>query len=499
MKLLIEQGKKQEAFGVLERSRARRLLEMLAERDLVFSGDIPPDLERERRIANAEYDSAQAELSGLSPTSQSEEVSELTNRLAEIRRGQEEIKQRIRKLSPRMASLQYPEPLSLAQAQAALDPGTLLMSFSLGQEESFLFALGSRPRDFEVYKLRATRQELEKEVRLFRSLIENRQDVSSLSSKLSADLLEPAGAEIRKARCLLICPDGPLHFLPFGALLDPAAGKRRYLVETTPFSVILSATIFSELKRGRRPLKNPLLVAFGDPVYTGAAGTEVFRGLPASSRGAGVGIGSLAPLPWTRQEVSGIADLYPGRAQVFLGSDATEDRAKSLPKEAGIIHFACHGVLDERFPLDSALVLSPSARPGSRRENGLLQAWEIFESLRIDADLVTLSACGTALGAERGGEGIVGLTRAFQYAGAQSVVASLWDVSDESTAEFMKRLYVGLQAGKTKAQALQDAQRGFVARKVKPPAASKGAPPPPKLDISHPYYWAAFELAGDWM
>jgi CHAT domain-containing protein len=176
--------------------------------------------------------------------------------------------------------------------------------------------------------------------------------------------------------------------------------------------------------------------------------------------------------------VEAIAGLYP-RAEVYLGSEATEERAKALGPEARLIHFACHGLLDERFPLNSALALSVPEPGAEGRDNGLLQAWEIFESVRLDADLVTLSACDTALGREMGGEGLVGLTRAFQYAGARSVLASLWSVADLSTARFMQSFYGHLRAGMTKDEALRAAQLE-------------------QVRDSHPFHWAAFQLTGDW-
>ena len=174
--------------------------------------------------------------------------------------------------------------------------------------------------------------------------------------------------------------------------------------------------------------------------------------------------------------------LYSGAAQVYLGSQATEEKAKALGEQGSLIHFACHGLADEASPLDSSLALTVPARWQSGRDNGLLQAWEIFEQVRIDADLVTLSACRTAVGKEMSGEGVLGLTRAFQYAGARSVLASLWNVSDESTGELMKRFYRHLRQGRSKDVALQLAQVEMIRR----PA------------LSHPYRWAAFQLAGDW-
>src|SRR6185436_4949624 len=174
-------------------------------------------------------------------------------------------------------------------------------------------------------------------------------------------------------------------------------------------------------------------------------------------------------------EVADIAGLFP-QARTYLGRDATEERVKSLGPETRLVHFACHGLLDERFPLNSALALSIPEHPEAGRDNGLLQAWEIFENVRLDADLVTLSACDTGLGKEMGGEGLVGLVRAFQFAGARSVVASLWSVADVSTAMLMERFYTYLRQGKTKDEALRAAQLDLIRSK--------------KSELSHPYHWA---------
>src|SRR5207253_11069952 len=118
----------------------------------------------------------------------------------------------------------------------------------------------------------------------------------------------------------------------------------------------------------------------------------------------------------------------------YLAAAATEERAKSVSPRARYVHFAAHGYLDERFPLNSGLALTIPEKLVEGQENGLLQAWEIFEQVRLEADLVVLSACQTGLGKEMGGEGLIGLTRALQYAGARSIVASLWSVDDLKTA-----------------------------------------------------------------
>jgi len=179
--------------------------------------------------------------------------------------------------------------------------------------------------------------------------------------------------------------------------------------------------------------------------------------------------------------VKAVSGLFPG-ARILLGRDATEEAIKSLAPQARRLHFACHGLLDERFPLNSALAFSIPDHVEEGHDNGLLQAWEIFEDLRLDADLVTLSACDSGLGKEMGGEGLVGLVRAFQFAGARSVLASLWSVSDVSTADLMKRFYGYLREGRSKDEALRAAQTDLIRSR----------------DFAHPYYWAAFQLTGDW-
>jgi CHAT domain-containing protein len=253
----------------------------------------------------------------------------------------------------------------------------------------------------------------------------------------------------------------------------------RYLVEWKPIHSVLSATVYSELARTRSPRRDPReehLTGFGDPAYprTGrglAADPQVRESL---RRGL-----TLTPLPSTRKEVEAIAKLFP-QGHEYFGREATEEKAKSLAPDTRLVHFACHGLLDERFPLNSALALTLPDHPVEGQENGLLQAWEIFESVRLDADLVTLSACDTALGKEMGGEGLIGLTRAFQYAGARSVLASLWGIADYSTASFMKDFYGHLRSGETKDEALRAAQIDQIRKK------------------SHPFFWAAFQLTGDW-
>jgi CHAT domain-containing protein len=269
--------------------------------------------------------------------------------------------------------------------------------------------------------------------------------------------------------------------LPFPAL---RRNEKQYLVEWKPVHTVVSATVYAELKKMRRQRNTaPVeLVAFGDPLYP-QTGNESAHRIQNTELRSAIGLGfNLARLPFSREEVDSIAALFPGRSQKYLGAQATEERAKSLGKNVRYIHFATHGFLDERFPLNSALALTIPEKVAEGKDNGLLQAWEIFEQVRLDADLVTLSACNTGLGQELGGEGLIGLTRAFQYAGARSILASLWSVDDWRTAHLMKSFYTHLRSGESKDEALRAAQLELLHSRPS----------------SHPFYWAAFSLIGDW-
>jgi CHAT domain-containing protein/Tfp pilus assembly protein PilF len=478
--LLVELGRPEEAFAVLERSRARDLLGLLAERKLNFEGTIPKDLESERLTANADYEHVLARFAALSGDSPPAERKELQTRLDEARLHQDVVRSKIRATSPRLAALRDPEPLRLTAVSEALDPGTALLSYSIGDERSYLFVIGPGRDHFAVFPLPAGQKTLREEVRRLRALIDQREGGAQAflraAGRLTSLLLAPAAREIATADRLLVVPDGPLHLLPFAALGDPSAP--RFLAESKPIHTAASATLFAELKNHRRANRAPRLLAFGDPVYPAAAPSHdpVLRGAVREGM-------RLDPLPGTRAEVQALGALFPDDAQIFLGAEATEERAKAAGPERTFVHFACHALVNERFPLESALVLSIPEHPREGQDNGLLQAWEIFEQVRLDADLVTLAACDSALGKEQAGEGLLGLTRAFQYAGARSVVASLWSVDDSSTSVLMKRFYGHLKLGETKDEALRAAQLDL----IRGPAA-----------ISHPYHWAAFQLTGDW-
>jgi CHAT domain-containing protein/Tfp pilus assembly protein PilF len=504
-------GRPEVAFALLERSRARGFLELLAHRDLDLSAGAPAELLRERRRLAGEYDRAQARLAEVSPERQGEQAKAILAELAGLRAGYEAVSRKLREASPQLAALEAPQPLDVAGARSLLEPGMALLSFSVGETSSDLFVLAPG-RPLATYPLGIGEAELRRDVDGFRALIAETPAGSprlatlrAAGARLYARLLGPAQAQVAAAGRLLILPDGPLHLLPWSALVTGPDG--RYLIERTSLSTALSATVYGELLRrrpvsphdqGAPPERAPMelapteLVAFGDPdvpagLAAGAPGSRDAALRDVALRGAAARGCGMTPLPAARRELQGVASLYGDGARLYLGAQATEEAVKALPRSTAVVHFAVHGCLDERRPLDSALVLSLHDPTQENRDNGLLQAWEIVEQVRIDADLVVLSACETALGKEAGGEGLLGLTRAFQFAGARTVVASLWKVADEATAELMLRLHRDLRAGKPKDEALASAQRELAA------GALGGS-----RDFSTPFYWAAFQVYGDW-
>lgn len=476
--LLIDTGNPEEAFAVLERARARALLALLTQRDVQFT-EVPAPLERERREADRRHDALFEELAALSADDPKRR--DLLRRIEEARHSQDDVRARIRASAPRLAALRDPQTLDLPGVRRALEAGTLLVAYSLGPKRARVYAVGPGPQDFAVHELGQGAPEIRRAVDGFRSAIEKRrgglrQGLDAQSRALGRLLLGPIRAKLPAARRILVVPDGVLHELPFSALRDPV-DPGRYLIEKTPLHVVSSVSLYAQLAGARSERAAGRVVGFGDPAF--AAPAVSVDEDAAATRALKLGL-RFVPLPAARGELESLRSLAPEDARIWLGAEATEERAKTVGREARILHFATHGFTDEEFPLESGLALSTPRDEGG--DNGLLQAWEIFESLRLDASLVTLSACRTGLGKELAGEGLLGLTWAFQYAGARSVLASLWEVNDASTGELMRRFYGHLGRGASKAEALRLAQVEMLRRHT----------------TSAPFFWAAFQLMGEW-
>ncbi len=495
-----------EAFNITERYRAQSLLTLLSDEDPVNLSEIPHELEAQRKEIATRYDAIYREIDRLSsvPQPDKEAIRKLIQEQNQLRRKRDVTDAKIRRAA-RRDDWQPSEPLPLKEIRQTLAPGTLLISYSIAGDGLDVFLL-SKNGDLEVRHVDVKEIKLRLQVEIFRDQIHEKESSEArhrVAGWLYERLLQPVADRIETSDRLLILPDGPLHELPFPALVRPTGeGRWQYLVEWKPLHIAASATVYAELRKRRRTqdssdVRTWELVAFGDPAYPGQNGEDRTANFPTAIRSAkdrGIFDG-LSPLPNTNREVREISRLFPPETVLtHLRHDAREERAKAEAGKARILHFATHGFADHEIPLDSFLALTIPALDEKADDNGILQAWEILRS-RLDADLVVLSACETAFGPERGGEGLMSLSRAFQIAGARSVAASLWRVADLSTSELMIRFYRHLRDGKTKDEALQAAQLELIRGPIEIVDDDGN---PVEHDFSAPYHWAAFQLIGDW-
>jgi CHAT domain-containing protein len=420
----------------------------------------------------------------------------------------EQIQSRIREASPQYAALKQPQPLGLTEIQTkVMDDSTVLLEYALGSEKSYLWAV--TPSSIEVFDLppraeveatarrmyelaTARNHSLPKETPAARATRLRRADEAFLpaAAKAANILLAPVGSRIQNKR-LLIVAEGVLQYLPFAAL--PELGTANPLIANHEIVTAPSASVIAVLRQetSRREPAEKEVAIFADPVFSGSD-PRIARQRDIMVRTAAgrdnrsdpeAGGQDLVRLRFSRIEADEITRLAPaGAVRMALDFDANRDAV--LDSDLGryrIVHFATHSLLNNEHPELSSIVLSLFDANG-RPQNGYLRLYDVY-NLRLNAELVVLSACRTALGGEIKGEGLIGLTRGFLYAGSPRVAASLWEVDDRTTAELMKRFYEGmLGRGETPAAALRAAQLGFWST----------------TGWEAPYYWAAFTLEGEW-
>jgi len=434
---LADIGRPDEALETSERGRARAFLDAVNESQIDPHGELTPD-ERAREIELTRKVAANRQ----STAALSQAVNELDAFYLEIRRS-----------NPAYAQLRRPELATLDRMQSELaGSDSAVLEYMLGDVRSYAWAVTRKTVRLAVLP---ARKEVEALVKAYcdgmaakvtaltpQSTAREQRD---RSRKLYLMLLQPLADSFQGVAHLLIVPDGVLAYLPFESLV--ASGQpERYLLERYAISYwqSASASLALRARSSGLPGAGKALLAFGDPDY-GKPGQGTERG------GA-----TWTAIPHTRDEVLAIARLYPpGERVLRLGEAATESAVKKEDlRQYRYLHFAVHGFADEANPSRSGLVLS-QGKDGD--EDGILRMDEIAH-LRLNAELVTMSACRTAVGRLLDGEGLLALSRTFFYAGARNVIASLWDVNDVSTAEIMKNLYIQLKTGLSPAEALRNAK-----------------------------------------
>lgn len=525
------------AFSASEQRRARGLLDSLEEARTDIRQGVSPGLLMRERALRAKLDQkAESQIKLLSGKHTPDQAAVLANQVDTVATDYEQVLTEIRASSPRYASLTQPTPRSLRDIQTnVLDPDTLLLEYALGKERSYVWAI--TPTTIAAFQLppRAQIEALARRVydlMTARNLLvkfEESHERKARIAKADAEYARSAGelsrmllgpvADLMGNRRLLIVTDGTVQYLSFAALPLPATsaeGRKApaYVPLIAEHEVISvpSASILAALRNetaGRKPAPKTIAV-LADPVFDKSdervqtKSSELKSGrqsvgknqtkrdddqqseLTRSAMDLGLADKQLRfpRLPFTRQEANAITDLAaPGENKI--ATDFAANRATAMAAEMSqyrYVHFATHGLLNNTHPELSGIVLSLVGEDGSEN-NGFLSTNEIY-NLNLPAEMVVLSGCRTGLGKELKGEGILGLTRAFMYAGAPRVVVSLWDVNDQSTAELMIRFYKGVLGKKrlSPAAALREAQLSMFR----------------SARWHMPYFWSAFILQGEY-
>jgi CHAT domain-containing protein/tetratricopeptide (TPR) repeat protein len=531
-----EAGYDVQAFQTSERAQARALLESLSDLGNSLRADLPATLvEREEGLQEAidrilsERDKKVRETA--SPT-RSARLQEIENELGQLTTQMDVLQGQIRASHPRYAALLGPKPLNLAEIQhQLLSPDSLLLEYFVAEDRLYLFTLTSESeKALQVFEIpdkaaieKATeffqRKKFESAGEMKRRFSYQNQEFAKNVQFLSDKLLAPVKSLLQK-RKIWIVSDGGLQRIPFAALPDPRktsaatttspgrGATRRSSI--TPLIVehelvtLPSASTVAWLRKAlaTRPTATGGIAVVADPVFSAsdervkdvapqlrpepATMAQRFRGasdLKQALRGQGgeTESGALDRLPASRDEAQAIARLAPERSLIVLDFDANRQMVMSgALNNYRYLHFATHAHVDDVFPGLSWLALSQVDRKG-QEQPGYLRLNDIYR-LRLNADLVTLGACRTGLGKQLRGEGMIGLTRGFIYAGAPRVMVSLWDVPDRETAQLMQSFYRNLLKQKLPvSEALRRAQVEMWER----------------AGSNAPFFWAAFSLQGD--
>ncbi len=497
------------AFFFAEKSKAGVMLEALSDAEAKRFAGIPDSLlakEKQLRIDLAFYDKSLTEETLKRKNRDSAKIALRQDQVFKLAQAYDAMLQRFEKEYPDYYRLKYRvHTVSAPEVQEQiLDENTALVEYFMGKDSIFIFALTKH--DFHVAAV-PNDSLLEGHIRQFRQAIMEQDSFfvsfTHLAYRLYQTLLAPVKDQL-SVQNLIIIPDGMLSIIPFEALLTravDAAGKPAsyatlpFLVNDFAISYAYSATLLLEKSKSKRAPAERDFLAFA-PVH--------FSGMAADSRGAkfvkaNMGLDTtraevragLGDLQLSEDEVDGIEERFKrsyglidrwfgGKARVYVGRQAGERELKSSELSAyRFVHFATHGFVNETFPKLSGLLLSPRS---AEDEDGILRLSEIY-NLHFNADLVTLSACETGLGKIAKGEGMIGLTRGFLFAGAQNLLVSLWRVDDPATAHLMIDFYDKMLAGLNKPESLRQVKLNMIHH-------------PEAVHFARPYYWAPFILIG---
>lgn len=496
------------AFEMSDLARGRSLAELLRNTQTNFAPGLDPELaQREKLLRQSLRVKATSKTTLLARQYTPEELKALEAELAGLEAQYKQVTDTITARHPSYAQINQPTGWDLRQIQERVvaDDQSVLLEYSLGSVKSYVWAVTRN--DIHSYELPAQasiNQAAQKLYQLLKAAGDGKHEdeLELATQELSQLILSPVASELHKQRVIVV-PDGALNYIPF-QIMPASAASDEPLVARSEIINAPSASILGQLReeteRRRPPTK--VLAAFGDPVFASnyaqhkdtstseyVASTQLVEVeqwqhalRDIEPEGDSFNPATIRPLFYSKLELAKLRDVAGPDSFVSTGFDATREKlAEADLTRYAILHFATHGILDPKRPEKSGLFLSMVNRDG-RPENGFVGLQDIY-NLHAPVDLVVLSACRTGLGKDVRGEGLIGLTRGFMYAGASSVVASLWKVDDEATAELMKQFYINmLQREMPPAAALRAAQNSI---RQQPQWRS-------------PYFWAAFTLQGEY-
>ena len=466
-----DQNHLKHAFETMEKAKARVFLDRLELSRIEFGRDVNRDLLDKEDKLMGDISNINATL--IRPGLDQEQKQDLLNKLDEFEQELETLNRTIRLNSPSYANFKHPQSVSLEEAQASLPDGsTAYFAYCIGKNCSYAFVI---KRDkMKVFPLPPA-DILRESVKDYLQIVTDKDRLNFQPGFELFSLLVQPGLDLGMNRIIFI-PDDILHFLPFETLLIKK-DNLRWLVQDYRVSYVPSITSYREIllrKKGKNRKKD--ILSFGNPYFGEHEGTK--NSFAVLSRDETRSDFRLNSLKYSQLEVDKIAALFKkNRRDVYTKEKATETTLKrGALMEYKIVHFATHGLIDNRNPARSSIVLSLRDQAS---EDGFLQMREVF-GLKLDADLVTLSACQTGLGRFIKGEGIEGINRAFFFAGASSVLMSLWAVNDQASYQFMPRFYSHLRSSESIVDALRRSKIEMINSEA----------------LSHPFYWAGFVVSG---
>jgi len=451
--LLIEMKMGEEAFNYCERARSRTFLDMLNNQGIDITHGAPEELVKKEKEIHLKLDSLVSRLEDEKQKPEEEQnketIEKIFSKLKNLKLEYGEVMEQLIFESPEYTSLISVAPGNVEDIQTLLDNETVLLEYFIGEDKTYLWIVDNDSIDTIILNL--NKEEAAEMIKDYREEIADnvtREKIQSevwkeMSEKLYTVLLKDAEDFIKNKKRLIFVPHLSLNYLPFQALIN---GEGKSLIENYEILYLPSGNVLKYCKEKNTFSKNQL-VAFGL---------------------GDMAIAGHSPLPYSIKEINNINKFYESD-KIYFEQEMTLDKFYEEAGNGDLIHFATHSKLEPDAPLLSKLIFADKH----------LLVFEVFH-LKLPASLVTLSACSTGMGKLVEGDELIGLSRAFIYAGTPSVCVSLWNVSDLSTSNLMSNFYYHLKNGKTKSEALRLAQIET------------------KKKFKHPFFWAPFILIGDW-